>query len=152
LAAELVRNGAAFTKFCESARLQGGDPKALQDTSLLPRAQNQVAISTPTDGYVSKMDCEKIGIASLVLGGGREKKEDSIDPAVGIVLHKKTGDHVSAGEPLCTLHYNGNTRLDEARVLIREGYEFDAAPPRAKRQLVLRIIEGRSVQHKVAVP
>ena len=55
------------------------------------------------------MQCEQIGTACVILGGGRERKEDSVDPAVGIVLHKKVGDAVAAGEPLCTIHYNSRS-------------------------------------------
>ena len=56
------------------------------------------------------MQCEQIGTACVILGGGRERKEDSVDPAVGIVLHKKVGDAVAAGEPLATIHYNSEAR------------------------------------------
>ena len=68
-------------------------------------------------------------VAIVVLGGGREKKEDSIDPGVGIVFHKKTGDAVKKGEPLCTLHYNADARLAEARELIDRAYRITPAPP-----------------------
>jgi len=61
-------------------------------------------------GYLASLQCEKIGTACVVLGGGRERKEDSVDPTVGIVLHKKVGDTVSAGEPLATIHYMSNAR------------------------------------------
>ena len=81
-----------------------------------------------------------------MLGGGREKKEDIIDPAVGIVLHKKVGDKVSAGERLCTLHYNSAARLSEARSLIQSSYSFSAAAVATRGTLVHRIIESKSNQ------
>src|SRR5437764_1367733 len=80
LSASLIADGKAFKKFCELTRLQGGDERALENPSLLPRAKNQEEILSSQNGYVSRMDCEKVGVASLVLGGGREKKEDTIDP------------------------------------------------------------------------
>ena len=146
LSASLIADGTAFKKFCDLTRLQGGDERALENPSLLPRAKNQEEILSSQNGYVSRMDCEKVGVASLVLGGGREKKEDTIDPAVGIVLHKKVGDKVSAGERLCTLHYNSAARLSEARSLIQSSYSFSAAAVATRGTLVHRIIESKSNQ------
>ncbi len=70
------------------------------------------------------MQCEQIGTACVILGGGREKKEDSVDPSVGIVLHKKVGDAVAAGEPLATIHYNAEDRAARARQLIEASIEI----------------------------
>jgi thymidine phosphorylase len=79
----------------------------------------------------------------MLLGGGREKKEDSIDPAVGVVLHKKVGDQVAAGEALCTLMYNSEPRADRARALIDQSYRIvDSPPPSIK--LIRRIIPSDS--------
>ena len=146
LSASLIANGSALKKFCELTRLQGGDANALENPSRLPAAKNKEDVPSPQDGFVSRMDCEKVGVASLVLGGGREKKEDTIDPAVGIVLHKKVGDKVSAGEPLCTLHYNSAARLNEARGLIHSSYSFSSRAVAARGALVHRIIESKSSQ------
>jgi len=74
-----------------------------------------------------------------VLGGGREKKEDSVDPAVGIVLHKKVADRVSTGEPLCTIHYNSEARAAQAKKLLEESYQIAGSPPEATR-LVHQVI------------
>jgi pyrimidine-nucleoside phosphorylase len=144
LSASLIAEGSAFKKFCELTRLQGGDDKSLQDVSRLPQARNKQEVLSSQAGFVSRMECEKVGVASLVLGGGREKKEDTIDPAVGIVLHKKVGDRVSAGEPLCTLHYNSSARLAEARSLIEASYSFSATAVGARGPLVRRIIQNKS--------
>jgi thymidine phosphorylase len=78
----------------------------------------------------------------VVLGGGREKKEDSVDPAVGLVFHKRIGDRVARGEPLCALHYNSDARLDEARRLVETAYIISPQPPTAGRALVGRVIGG----------
>ena len=85
------------------------------------------------------MQCEQIGTACVILGGGRERKEDSVDPSVGIVLHKKVGDRVAAGEPLATIHYNAESKAVRARQLIEASCEIaDSAP--AKRPLIHRVI------------
>jgi thymidine phosphorylase len=89
------------------------------------------------------MQCEQIGTACVILGGGRERKEDSVDPAVGIVLHKKVGDRVVNGESIATIHYNAEVRAERARQLISSSCEIGAAGPPTKRPLVHRVI-GKS--------
>jgi thymidine phosphorylase len=96
-------------------------------------------VTSPGSGYVAAIQCEEVGTACVVLGGGREKKEDAVDPSVGIVLHKKVADRVSAGEPLCTIHYNSETLADRAKRLIEKSYQIADAPPEPRR-LVHRII------------
>ena len=88
------------------------------------------------------MNCEAIGTACVVLGGGREKKEDSVDPAVGIVLHRKTGDKVAAGEPLCTIHSNSKARTARTVTLVLESFQIADAPAVETNPLVRRIIRG----------
>jgi pyrimidine-nucleoside phosphorylase len=139
-ASALIANGAAFEKFREIVRLQGGNDQSLNDLSLLPQAKHQVDVLSSGTGIIDQIDCEKIGVASLVLGGGRETKEDNIDPAVGIVLHKKVGERVALNESLCTLHYNRSERLDEARSLILSSYAISAALANKQHPLVLRVI------------
>ena len=81
-----------------------------------------------------------IGTACVILGGGREKKEDAVDPAVGIVFHKKVGDHVSEGETLATIHYNAETRFLRARQLLEASCVIADAPPAQSRPLIHRVI------------
>jgi len=76
-----------------------------------------------------------------VLGGGREKKEDSVDPSVGLILHKKVGDAVRAGESLCTVYYNSDARLPEARRLLEGAYTITEQPPATKRPLVHKVLQ-----------
>jgi len=142
LAAELIASGAALERFREIITLQGGDARVIDDTSHLPQAQNRLPILSGSNGFVVSMQCEQVGVASLVLGGGREKKDDTIDPAVGIVVHKKAGDGVHAGEPLATLHYNSEARLNEARRMLEESYAIAPQPPVSRRPLIHRIIQG----------
>jgi pyrimidine-nucleoside phosphorylase len=139
LAEELLRSGKALDKFLRMVELQGGDPKAIDDPKRLPQAKHSLNVTSPRGGYVGAIQCEMVGTACVVLGGGREKKEDSVDPAVGIVLHKKVGDRVSSGEPLCTIHYNSETRAAQAKHLLEQSYQIADAPP-APRNLIHRII------------
>jgi pyrimidine-nucleoside phosphorylase len=139
LASEMIASGAARDKFREIIRLQGGDAGVVDDPSRLPRAKNKATAITMKEGYVTSIRCEQVGVASMLLGGGREKKEDSIDPAVGIVLEKKVGDRVLAGSVLCTIHYNSDERKGEALILLADSFVIGAVAPPA-RPLVRRVI------------
>ncbi len=140
LASEMIRKTKAREKFREIIALQGGDTTVVDDPTRLPHARKMLPVASRTAGYVTAMNCELIGTASSVLGGGREKKEDAIDPAVGLVLHKKIGDHVAAGEPLCTLHYNAEQRLGDARHLMEASYTIEPGAPQGARPLIRRVI------------
>ena len=136
----LIASGKALENFHQMVELQGGDPRAIDDPKRLPQAQHTMALSSPKDGYLVTLQCEQVGTACVILGGGRERKEDSVDPAVGIVLHKKIGDPVSAGEPLATIHYNAEARASRARLLLEESYQIADSPAREKRPLIHRVI------------
>jgi thymidine phosphorylase len=140
LAEQMVSSGKALDKFQEMVRMQGGNAAAIDDTSLLPRAKQQAGVASPASGFVTSMMVEQIGTAGVLLGGGRAKKEDSVDPAVGIMVHKKLGDRVSAGEALCTVHYNSAERFEQARPLITGSYKIEASAPGPSRPLVGRVI------------
>lgn len=144
LALELLYNGKAFAKFRELVREQGGDVRTIDDLSLLPGAAHCETIPAPASGFVSSIQCESIGVAGVMLGGGRFTKEDAVDPAVGIILHKKVGDAVSAGEPLCTVHYNSAVRFAEARPVIANAYSISGEKPQP-RALIHKAIQGKSV-------
>jgi pyrimidine-nucleoside phosphorylase len=145
LADELIRDRSALKKFREMVQQQGGDPISIDDPSRLPKASHQTPLPSPAGGFVEAIQCEQVGIASLVLGGGREKKEDIIDPAVGLVLHKKVGDQVQQGEPLCTIHFNSDSRLRHAQDLLRQAYRFAEKRPAERRPLIHRVISGEGV-------
>jgi pyrimidine-nucleoside phosphorylase len=137
---ELVRNGSALEKFRQIIQAQGGDAGVIDNPKRLPQAKHQVQVLSQAGGFVESIQCEQVGVASLVLGGGREKKEDSIDPAVGLVLHKKVGDPVRQGEPICTVHYNSDSRLNDARGLLGQAYRIAEKPPVVHRPLIHRVI------------
>jgi pyrimidine-nucleoside phosphorylase len=140
LAEEMISNGAALEKFRRIVELQGGEAAVVDDPGRLPRAGHSIAITSPSAGYVSSIMCEHVGTACVVLGGGRERKEDAVDPAVGITVHKKLLDPVAVGEPLCTVAYNSDARLEEARRLLLSAYTISPQPPLAKPPLVHRVI------------
>jgi pyrimidine-nucleoside phosphorylase/thymidine phosphorylase len=137
---ELIQSGQALEKFREMVALHGGDARAIDDTDRLPRAKYALDVLSSQSGFVSAIQCEAVGTACVVSGGGREKKEDSVDPSVGIILHKKVGDRVETSEPLCTVRYNDESRAANAKQLLARSYEISDAPPVAKK-LVHRIIQ-----------
>src|SRR6478736_710816 len=134
LAEQMITTGKAREKFREMIRLQGGNAAVIDDPGLLPQAAQKTDINSPASGFVTAIMCEQIGTAGVLLGGGRARKEDSVDPAVGIMVHKKVGDAVSAGEALCTVYYNSAERLASAAPLIEKSYTIGATPLLQKRQ------------------
>ncbi len=136
----LIMSGKALDKFRQMVELQGGDPRAVDDPKRLPQAQHTMTVSSPKSGYLRSLQCEQVGTACVILGGGRERKEDTVDLAVGIVLHKKIGDAVAADEPLATIHYNAEARAVRARQLLGESYQIYDTPAREKRPLIHRVI------------
>jgi pyrimidine-nucleoside phosphorylase len=141
-ARELIESGEALQKFREMVTLQGGDASVIDDPRRLPKAKHVLEVPSAKSGYITAMQCEAIGTACVILGGGREKKEDSIDHAVGIVLRRKVGDRVSAGEALCTVHYNSEPLAARAKKLIEESYRIEEAPLQHQKPLIRRIMES----------
>ncbi len=130
LLAEAMKSGAAEKKLCEIVEAQGGDPSAIRDLSKLPRAKKLVAVKAPTDGVVTAIASEALGLAAMTLGAGRAKSSDVIDPAVGFVLEKKVGQAVKAGETLVTMHVNDEARVKEVTDRVIAAYSFgEVAPP-----------------------
>jgi pyrimidine-nucleoside phosphorylase len=140
----LIRSGEAFERFRRMVELQGGDVRTIDDPTKLPKAQCTIRIDSSRDGYVVSMQCEQIGTACVILGGGRERKEDSVEPSVGIVLHKKIGDVVTRGEAIATIHYNSEDRAARARQLLESSIEISDSPAVQKRPLIHRVI-GRNI-------
>lgn len=99
-----IADGSALKKLAEFVAAQDGDPQSVYDTSLLPAAPVQMEVPAPAAGYVSHIAASDVGMVSMHLGGGRATKESEIDLSVGVVLHKKVGDSVAAGESLATIH------------------------------------------------
>jgi pyrimidine-nucleoside phosphorylase len=140
LAKEMIATGQATEKFKQGIRLQGGDERVVDDPQLLPQARSRADVASASSGFLTATNCEQLGIALAMLGGGREKKEDSIDYAVGLEFHKRIGDRVEKGEPLATIHYNSGAKLAEARNLIGASYQIGDAAPGKTPPLIHRIL------------
>ena len=114
LAQKALDSGKAFLKMREWIAAQGGDTACIDDTSLFKTAEYSMQVKASTGGFISEMNCEKIGVASAVLGAGRITKDDKIDLTAGIILSAKTGDYVSFGDNLATLYSNDKDKLKQA--------------------------------------
>ncbi len=137
---QFLQSGKALDKFRQMVELQGGDSRVLDDPKRLPLAKHRVDVKATSSGYISSFACEQVGTACVVLGGGRERKEDSVDPSVGIVLHKKVGQPVSAGESLATIHYNSEALATRASRLLTQSIEISPETPAQTRPLVHQVI------------
>ncbi len=133
-----IESGAAIEVFRKVIIAQGGDPNVIHDESLLPTAENSYVLTAPTSGIVTRCDAKTIGVSCLRLGGGREAKDDIIDPAVGITLHAKLGASVSKGDPLATVSWNSPERLADALELLPSAWDFGSAHE-AQPLVVMRI-------------
>ena len=139
LAETMVASGQALEKFRQGIRLQGGDERVVDEPERLPQARFHAEVPAEAAGYVNVTNCEQLGTALAMLGGGREKKEDKIDHGVGLEFHKRIGDRVEKNEKLVTIHYNSGAKLAEAKNLIGSSYVVSEGAPR-KRPLVRRVI------------
>jgi pyrimidine-nucleoside phosphorylase len=132
-------DGSAYKKFKQVVAAQGGNPLALDKFELLPNATGMREVSSPRGGYVTSIDAEDIGVASNMIGAGRDKKEDSIDPAVGIILEVKTGEKVDAGSVLCRLYYTKEDRVEEAAEMVEDAFRISGQKP-DERELILEVV------------
>jgi len=139
LAQAKLLDGSGYRKFKEVIAAQGGNPQVLDRFELLPNATGAREISSPRSGYVSAIDAEYIGLASSMIGAGRDTKEDAIDPAVGVILEVKVGQKVDAGGVLCRLYYTREDNVDEAAQLVEDAFRISANPPDA-RELILEVV------------
>ena len=127
----LLESGAALEKFRELIISQHGDGAVIDNPALLPQAAAVLPVRAEAGGCVHRLKAEAIGRAALALGAGRERKEDAIDPAVGVAICKKVGDRVAPGDELARLHLNcapGDPPAQQARRLVREAYEIKPEP------------------------
>ena len=135
---ETVDSGAAFEQMCRWVAAQGGDAEYLRDVSRFPVAP-AYEVCAPTDGYVTAMDAERIGIVGVSLGAGRATKEESIDFAAGIRLLKKTGDAVTAGEPIAVLYTNRAHAVEGATAAYLDAITIAAEAP-AQQELIYTVV------------
>lgn len=127
----LIESGKAIEKLKELIRIQGGDPRVVDDNSLFPQAKNTYDIRAERDGYIYSIDAESIGIGAMLLGAGRKTKEESIDPAAGIRLVKKIGDRVDKGSVICQLMTNLD-EFDDAIDKVKGAFVINDEKPETK--------------------
>ena len=136
---ERIADGSGLAKFREIAVAQDGDGTAVDSPSKLPAAANVEEVVAPKAGTIQAIDAEAVGVAALVVGAGREKVDDVIDPAAGVVLAAKRGDAVKKGQPLAWIHYNSGSRLEESARRLTGAFEIGRGPVR-KRPLFLGVV------------
>jgi pyrimidine-nucleoside phosphorylase len=124
-------SGNAWRRFHTMVAAQGGDVRYIEDPTLLPSASLVEVVTAPSSAYLITLHAQPVGEAVVLLGGGRSRKGDAIDHAVGVVVHHKVGDRVEKGQPVCTIYANDPARLLEARAKIDEAITFSrvAVPP-----------------------
>ena len=123
-----ISSGRALERLARVVVEQGGNPRVLEDYSLFPQARYEDSIVAPDDGYLAGLDARVMGVASMILGAGRDRADRAIDPAVGLVFEKKVGDAVRAGERVCILNSNDRSRLPWAIDIIREALALSPDP------------------------
>ena len=139
LAQARLLDGSGYRKLKEVIQAQGGNPQVLDRFELLPNATGAREITSPRAGYVSAIDAEYIGQASAMIGAGRDTKEDTIDPAVGVILEVKIGQKVDAGAVLCRLYFTNEEHVEEAAQLVEDAFRISAAAPE-ERALILEVV------------
>lgn len=123
-----IASGEALEQLKIFIKIQGGDPEVVDHPEKLPQASMHIEVRSEFEGYVSGFDAEKVGIAAMMLGAGRRKKEDKIDYSAGITLKKKIGEHVNMGDILCILHTN-EENTTEAEKTVRSAFFFSSVAP-----------------------
>lgn len=136
---EVIKNGFALEKFREWISAQGGDISVLDNTDEFCPALYSAEFISGADGYISFMDAEKLGLASMILGAGRAKKEDKIDNSAGIVLFRKTGDYVKKGEKIATMYSSVVCDFSSAEKMISEAITVSMESPQAQK-LILKTV------------
>ena len=139
LAQEKLLDGSGYRKFKEVIQAQGGNPRVLDKFELLPNATGAREISSPRSGFISAIDAEDIGRAAALMGAGRPTKEDSVDPAVGVILEVKVGERVEAGSVLCRLYYTAEDHVEEAAEVVEDAFRISSQLPE-ERELILEVV------------
>lgn len=126
---ETISNQSALKKLSEFVCAQGGDDSAVFNTEQFPKTAILEEVKSEKEGYVTNIITDEVGMASLVLGGGRETKDSVIDLSVGIYIHKKLGDKVKKGDSLAALYGNDKKKVEEARKRLLGAYIIETSKP-----------------------
>lgn len=124
----LIASGKAMEKFAQWVESQGGDPRVIDKPALLPAAPDRAEFRAPRAGIVQSIQTRNVGLASNALGAGRVKFTDVVDHAVGLIVHKKIGDRVAAGDVIATIHHRAGKGLEECQRLLGAAYAIGDAP------------------------
>src|ERR1022692_3952351 len=139
LAEKNLVDGSGYRKLKQAVAAQGGNAQALDRFELLPNATGMREVVSPRGGYVSVINAQDIGSASNMIGAGRDRKEDAVDPAVGVILEVKVGEKVEAGSVLCRLYYTKEDRVEEAAGMVEDAFRISAQRP-DDRELILEVV------------
>jgi pyrimidine-nucleoside phosphorylase/thymidine phosphorylase len=139
LAQEKLLDGSGYRKLKEVIQAQGGNPAVLDRFELLPNATGVREITSPRAGFITGIEAQYIGLASVMIGAGRATKDDVIDPAVGVILEVKVGQRVDAGTVLCRIYYTNEEHLDEAAQLVEDAFRISNHPAE-ERALILEVV------------
>jgi len=134
-----IESGAGLERFRQIIEMQGGDPRIVDDYARLPRAEARHVVVADRAGYVNRVDAELVGRASVALGAGRDRVEDPVDPAVGIVVRAKPGDEVRAGDPILEMHFRTRPKLEAALALAARAVTIRDTRPVAGRLIVAEV-------------
>lgn len=144
MAESVLEDGSAYKKLLEMVEAQDGNVSYLEDTSRFPKASVEETLAAEKECYLGGMDAEKIGIASMQLGAGREKLGDTLDMAAGIYLHKKPGDFVKKGEPYITLYTNDASRLPAAKETLKLAVFWENEKPECLGAVLARVEKDKT--------
>jgi pyrimidine-nucleoside phosphorylase len=139
---QAIDSGAALEKLVEVAVAQGGDPSVIENPDLLPTCANEAIITANRSGFVTRCDALTVGVAATRLGAGRDRKEDDIDPGVGITVEAKMGDTVSTGDILARVRYSDPAKWDAQRDLLASAWVIEELPPEPQDLIIERIEAG----------
>jgi pyrimidine-nucleoside phosphorylase len=123
-----ITSGAGLERLRQIVICQSGDPRVIDDYTRLPAAPERHLVRATREGYLTRLDAELVGRASVSLGAGRDRTEDTIDPAVGVIVHAKPGDRLKTGQPVLELHYRTISRLEQALPLATRAIVVDDRP------------------------
>ena len=138
-ARDAIASGSALARLQSIVESQGGDPRVIDNYDRLPTASGRHPVPAARSGYVTGLDAELIGRASVALGAGRDRVDDAVDPAVGITVVAGIGHRVAGGDPVLTLHYTTRARLDAALPLARSAIDVGDEPPRLRAPILASI-------------
>jgi pyrimidine-nucleoside phosphorylase/thymidine phosphorylase len=138
-----IADGTAMERLVRVVAEQGGNPRALEDYSLLPQPRFEDSVVAPASGYIAGLEARAMSVASMILGAGRERSDATIDPAVGLVFERKVGDAVRAGERMCVVYSNDRTLAARALDMVRAGIVMSPEPVPSPPLVLQRILHSQ---------